>query len=274
MREKIKLSARIQKLRALEEERAEKDAALEYQIKENKRLQERCHDLFDMYARQRQSKECFKDDVWNMERRVEELTEKLEKSKQNPLLLIRVAVRKRFLEQAKGTVPLGEDGSENDFEDDIDNARDLHPKNLSKEEAAKSGNPDRVVIEKGNIAAHRGNSEADAALFDAEYMDTIGYEQLYKATYHMDPRRLGDGYYSARLTKIHNCEATILALVTVSNPAEGRKQPVLDRLAGLSKAVRFDESEYGEYEDDVKLDRYVEEAEKMTAEFVEKYRRR
>ena len=270
--EMIKLSSRIEELQTLAEERNTSNATLEDNIEENKRLKERCHELYDMYARQRQSKECYMDDATNMRREVGAMANKLDhlKERQDPLLQIGVAVRKRFLEQARATIPVGEEF----FEDDTNHARDPHPVNLPTEDEDTWGKPDRSVIEKGNIAAHRGNCEADAALFDRESMEGGEYEQLYKRMYRMDPRRLEEGHYSAELRKIRNCEATISALVTVSFHAGDRRQPVLDRLAGLAKAVRFAESEFADDEEAQKLDEHVEEAEKMTEEFVEKYRRR
>ncbi|PMD36963.1 hypothetical protein L207DRAFT_384689, partial [Hyaloscypha variabilis F] len=91
---------------------------------------------------------------------------------------IGVAIRKRFLEQARSVLP-----------------------------GRSWGSPEKAVIDLGNAAAHFGNSEADAALFTYGYLEGREYEALFKAIYQLKPNP--SRFYAPYLRKLRDCEATI-----------------------------------------------------------------
>ncbi|KAJ8065637.1 hypothetical protein OCU04_006312 [Sclerotinia nivalis] len=78
-------------------------------------------------------------------------------AKRKPLFDVGVAVRKRFLEQSKSTLPYREAQSV----------------------------PDHTIIREGNERCHRGNAIADAALFEFGFLTGPDNETAYRDVYHI-----------------------------------------------------------------------------------------
>jgi hypothetical protein len=120
------------------------------------RLDQRCQELFNMYADQKTKKISWRDDFETLENKLVDMEEKheLQLMKQKPLVTVGAAIRKRFLEQAKLVLPPR-----------------THYNLNGEEEVEDLGVPDKATIDLGNAAAHFGNSEADAALFTCGFLD-------------------------------------------------------------------------------------------------------
>jgi hypothetical protein len=283
-KEQKKLSARLEKFKTanekvklLLEERKKLEARFEYQVKENKRLQDRCHELYDMYAKQRLNKLVYIDDNENLEGQVKRLEQEIEglKGKQNPLLLVGIAVRKRFLEQARSVVPNFEDGTD----DEVEEREEDYPHRLEDFDFVDSGTfrtgwgaPSRAIIEEGNAAAHDGNLAADAALWDLGYLENKVDQKLYKALYQVDARY--GRHEASYLRKIRNCQATVVTTIMENDAESNTKKATLEYLARLSKLVRTYEDNLWEEELESDLEGWVKDAKKATVQFVENHRRR
>jgi hypothetical protein len=227
-----------------------------------------------MYADQKMKKIYWVDSYARIEQEIEDLKEKhrlqlvkqnqklqllkekheIQLIKQRSLVIIGVAIRKRFLEQARSVLPgrvyISED--EKVFE--------------------TWGSPEKAVIDLGNAAAHFGNSEADAALFAYGYLEGREYEALFKAIYQLkqNPSR----FYAPYLRKLRDCEATIRTMnVSTGNDGAAARVVELRSLARACNIVRIvkddDPGKPSEHLDDV-----VRKAQQSAVNFVEKYRRR
>ena len=235
--------------------------------------------MFKLYERQRIDKVHAIEDKNQALDEVDSLNEELEdlKGKQNPLLPVGIAVRKRFFEQARVVVPERQN-------EDEDNEEQV----TSDEEEDESswGAPNKTVVEEGNVAAHRGNADADNALFRLGYLksDKLNRtipEKLFQSMYRVYPEEYSslEEFYLPRLRKMFNCEATVLTVPVLNNAAQREKKKLLSRLTSLSNKLRYGENEVKEADTtDLKqeneLNRLAEEAEKISMDFVEEYRKR
>lgn len=142
-----------------------------------------------------------------------------------------------------------------------------------KIEACAQNHLDSARIENGNVAAHHGNGDADAALLQSGFLHrayakfsriSVKMYQLEAAAWKSSPRKLKDAL---------DCIATLNALKAFDRiPASAECQPVIDHVDAIrSKHVKLSEEDL-ENDDDV--NRKLEFAKSLTAEIVKKGRQR
>jgi len=270
-----KLTARVKKLTKSSEKvplliKSMKHAEDEMKLQgmEIECLKDRCATLYGMYADKTLEGESWKESYDNLNIDLREMKEKheLELRKQKPLLLVGVAIRKRFLEQARPLLPPYVSPMEDES---------------SCENSRVWGDGDKAIINLGNAAAHSGNLDADAALFTCGFVDEekyVGhnidliYGELFEAIYQLKPKP--SSKYGPYLRKMRNLEATVLA--TNLNGDTCRlysRAEELRSLAKLARSVRMEEDVCGN-ESSRHLDKQLREAQQATTEFVEDCRRR
>jgi hypothetical protein len=229
-------------------------------------LKDRCATLYGMYADKTLEGESWKESYDNLKEDMRELKEKheLELRKQKPLLLVSVAIRQRFLEQARSLLPPYVSPTDDEDICEI------------------WGDGDKTIINLGNAAAHSGNLDADAALFTCGFVDEekevgndicLNYGELFEAIYQLKPQP--SSKYAPYLRRMRNLEATILTTNLndeIYGPAAARWE-VLKRLEKLARRVRMEEDAYGN-EPSRHLDEQLREARQATSDFVETFRRR
>jgi hypothetical protein len=227
-------------------------------------LKDRCATLYGMYADKTLEGDSWKESYDNLNIDLREMKEKhqLELRKQKPLLLVGVAIRKRFLEQARPLLP-------------------PYVSPMEDESSRVWGDGDKAIINLGNAAAHSGNLDADAALFTCGFVDEekyvghnieLVYGELFEAIYQLKPKP--SSKFAPYLRRMRSLEATILT----TNIDEGICGPSaraeeLKTLAKLARRVRMEEDAY-ENEPSRHLDKQLREAQQATTDFVETFRRR
>lgn len=218
------------KVKLLLEEQSKHVATIEYLAKETKRLNRRCSDLFNLWGEARDIKNYYKSEY---RRTDEECIE--DQNLREDLMQVAVAVRLRYLEQAKFSLnkKRGKEASGLDNEDKIEFEEDT--------EGFEFGYPDRAVIDRGNTAAHAGNAKADAALFKLNYISDVDHFEtasLYKALYGMKSEF--SSHCPPNLLRVRNCQSTIRALISPKDDASfsERKEALLITLGDIYSDIR------------------------------------
>lgn len=268
-----KLTARVKKLKkssekvpSLTKSMNHMEGEMKLQGMEIECLKDRCAKLYGMYADQTLEGDSWKESYFNLKEDMTELKEKheLELESQKPYLLVGVAIRQRFLEQARPLLPPY-----------------VSPPMEDEKCCERWGDGDKAIINLGNAAAHSGNLDADAALFTCGFVDEekevghdicLNYAELFEAIYQLKPKPARK--YAPYLRGIRNCEATILT-TNLNNDICGTyaRAEELKSLAKLARSVRMEEDAYGN-EPSRHLDKQLREAQKATTDFVENFRRR
>jgi hypothetical protein len=227
-------------------------------------LKDRCATLYGMYADKTLEGDSWKESYDNLNIDLREMKEKhqLELRKQKPLLLVGVAIRKRFLEQARPLLP-------------------PYVSPMEDESSRVWGDGDKAIINLGNAAAHSGNLDADAALFTCGFVDEekyvghnieLVYGELFEAIYQLKPKP--SSKFAPYLRRMRSLEATILTTnidEDICGPSARAEE--LKTLAKLARRVRMEEDAY-ENEPSRHLDKQLREAQQATTDFVETFRRR
>jgi len=215
-----KLQKSREKAKLLLEERTKIESTMRFQEREISLLKQRQNEIWDMYREQKDRKAFYKGEVEILQKNMDE-----ELAKREPLVHIGAAVRMRSLEQFK--YQLGaQDRSEVQAETD--------------DAWTEFGFPNRQIIEKGNDAAHNGNSEADAALFKLSYYDdSDDYDFL--ALYNSHPEKF-QIYKSSHFVRILDCIATTRSFVPVNKTEafEAGKTTILNQLSDIARDMRAD----------------------------------
>jgi hypothetical protein len=229
-------------------------------------LKDRCAHLYRMYADQTLEGDSWKESYFNLKGDMTELKEKheLELERQKSLLLVGIAIRQRFLEQARPLLPPY-----------------VSPPMDYEKFCGSWGEGDKAITNLGNAAAHSRNSDAYAALFTCGFVDEekkvghdidLTYAELFEAIYQLKPK--SSRKYAPYLRTIRNCEATILTTALNDEICGPSARAVeLKSLAKLPRRVRMEEDAY-ENEPSRRLDKQLREAQKATIDFVENCRGR
>ena len=198
---------------------------MRYQKAEIEKLKIRCTDTWDLYQEQRCKKWYYRGELEIAQKNMD-----IELKKREPLVRIGAAVRMRGMEQAKYAL----------------NAENGIVENEDEDESPKFGFPDRTIIDKGNDAAHDGDSDADAVLFRLGYYDVedddVGlfgekYKQnrnVYFALYKLQPEMF-HGYDNSHFVRILNCQSTVRALTPTNRNSsfENGREIILNHLGDI-----------------------------------------
>lgn len=238
-----KLHKSREKIKLLLDEQTKRNAALKWLTRMNDQLQHRCLLLWGLYADQKSKKVYYRDEYVKVEKKW-----KADQKAYEDLIAIGVAVRLRYLEQAKFSL----------------NKQDpkVLEEGVNEDDCEFEGysHPNRAIIDKGNAACHEGNAKADAALFILGYIsdeDDWMYSTIYAALY--GANTYGAMAYPEYLRRIRNCQATIRALVPAKNDQAFSigKATLLDCLGDIYKdlkrggGVRYTSEDFTDYHFDV-----------------------